>query len=82
MFLTIPEAAKHLKCSAASVKALIDCNKLESIQVGNGTKRRTLRIPLSSLESLAGVQPPPPLRVEQPQPEQIHPALARRLSRK
>jgi excisionase family DNA binding protein len=48
IFLTVPEAARHLRCSQSEIYALIKRGELPAMRLGG-----MLRIPRSVLEKLA-----------------------------
>jgi excisionase family DNA binding protein len=48
LFLTVPEAARHLRCSQSEIYSLLKRGKLPAMRLGG-----LLRIPRSALETLA-----------------------------
>ena len=55
-WLTVPEAAKELRCSTQSVRDMIKAGRLRATEVGTGTQRKAYTIRRIDLGDLAGNQ--------------------------
>lgn len=66
LFLTVPEAAEILRCSAPSVYGMVAAKKLPAVRVGKG--RGKIRIPKEAVENLGRPLPAPTKEEEGPPP--------------
>lgn len=76
MWLTVSDVAKELKCSTSTVRAMIDCGRLEAMPIGSGTKRRTYRI---HSDAVRNIKPPERRENKGGASTKTNPALLKRI---
>ena len=79
--LTPKQVAERLQCSVTTVHSMVKDGRLAHIRIGSGTVRKTIRIPESALEQLAGTAQRDDPRPLPKDVVPLHPRIAKLLAR-